>query len=391
MKLWILLYILAQTKLIKMKKVLLLSLTLVAVILISCSQSSKNKEMVKKDVFGSFNGKEVYLLTLTNKAGNVIRLNSFGAKVTWIEVPDKNGKKDNITFGYDTFDETVKGDMSFGSVVGRYANRIAKGKFTIDGVEYNTPLNNGPNTLHGGPKGWHSVAWDTEVLKDSKVPAVKFTYVSPDMEEGFPGTVTVSVVYTWTDNNEIVMDYTWSTDKKTVVNVTNHAYFNLHGVGNGDVLDHVLTLKASAFTPVDSVMIPTGELRPVAGTPFDFTSPHTIGERIGENYEQLVLGRGYDHNFILDNKEEVDVTLYEPVSGRMLEVITDQPGMQLYTGNFLDGTKIGHGGIPFKFRTGMCLESGHYPDSPNHPGFPTTTINPGETLKSTTIYRFSVK
>lgn len=374
-----------------MKKIISLSLILVAVVFTACNQSAKNKEMVKKEVFGSHQGKEVYLLTLTNKSGNVIRLTNFGAKITWIEVPDKNGKKDNITFGYDTFDETVKGDMSFGSVVGRYANRIAKGKFAVDGVVFSTPLNNGPNTLHGGPKGWHSVVWDTEILKDSQTPAVKFTYVSPDMEEGFPGTVTVSVVYSWTDKNEIVMEYTWSTDRKTVVNVTNHAYFNLHGAGNGDVLDHILSIKASAFTPVDSVMIPTGEIRPVSGTPFDFTSPHAIGERIGEKYEQLILGRGYDHNFVLDNKEDVDVTVYEPVSGRVLEVVTDQPGMQLYTGNFLDGSKIGHGGKPFNFRAGMCLESGHYPDSPNHPEFPTTFINPGETLKSTTIYRFSVK
>jgi aldose 1-epimerase len=374
-----------------MKRNLLLSSVLIAVIFTACNQFSKNKEMVKKELFGTQNGKEVYLLTLTNKAGNVIRLTNFGAKITWIEVPDKNGKKENITFGYDTFDETIKGDMSFGSVVGRYANRIAKGKFSIDGVEYHTPLNNGPNTLHGGPAGWHSVVWDTEILKESKFPAVKFSYVSPDMEEGFPGTVNVAVVYTWTDNNEIVMDYTWSADKKTIVNVTNHAYFNLHGAGNGTVLDHVLTMKASAFTPVDSVMIPTGEIRPVEGTPFDFRTPHTIGERIGDNYEQLILGRGYDHNYILDNKEDVDVTVYEPVSGRMLEVITDQPGMQLYTGNFLDGTKIGHGGKPFNFRSGMCLESGHYPDSPNHPDFPTTIVNPGETHKSTTIYRFSVK
>jgi len=374
-----------------MKKNLLLSLIMVSVVMTSCNQSTKNKEMVKKDVFGTHNGKEVYLLTLTNKAGNVIRLTNFGAKINWIEVPDKNGKKDNITFGYDTFEETLKGDMSFGSVVGRFANRIANGKFTLDGVVYNTPVNNGPNTLHGGPLGWHSVVWNTEVLKDSKFPAVKFTYVSPDMEEGFPGTINASVTYTWTDNNEIVMDYVCTTDKKTVVNVTNHAYFNLHGAGNGDILDHVLTLKASAFTPVDSVMIPTGEIRKVAGTPFDFNTPHTIGERIGDKYDQLILGKGYDHNYILDNKEEVDVTVYEPVSGRMLEVITDQPGMQLYTGNFLDGTNIGHGGIAFKYRSGMCLESGHYPDSPNHPDFPNTVLNPGETLKSTTIYRFSVK
>ena len=373
-----------------MKKVLLLSLTLVAVLFTTCNQSAKNKEMVKKDVFGTKDGKEVYLFTLTNKAGNVIRLTNFGAKITWIEVPDKNGKKDNITFGYDTFDETINGDMSFGSVVGRYANRIANGKFLIDGVEYTTPKNNGPNTLHGGPKGWHSVVWDSEVLKDKKVPAVKFSYISPDMEQGFPGTVTVSVVYSWTDDNEIIMDYTWSADKKTVVNVTNHAYFNLNGTGNYDVLNHILILKASAFTPVDSVMIPTGEIRKVAGTPFDFTVPHAIGERIDQNYDQLILGKGYDHNFILDNKEDVDVIVYESVSGRMLEVITDQPGMQLYTGNFLDGSKFGHGGKQLNFRAGMCLESGHFPDSPNHPDFPTTIINPGETLKSTTIYRFSI-
>jgi aldose 1-epimerase len=374
-----------------MKKHLLLLLTLSALIAVSCNQSSKTGQMVKKELFGSHDGKEVYLITLRNTAGNVIRLTNFGAKINWIEVPDRNGKMDNITFGYDTFEETEKGDMSFGSVVGRYANRIAGGKFSIDGVEYTTPLNNGPNTLHGGPKGWHSVVWDTEILREKDSPAVKFSYLSPDMEQGFPGNVKVSVTYIWTDNNEIVMNYEWSTDKKTIVNVTNHAYFNLHGAGNGDVLDHELTLKASAFTPVDSVMIPTGEIRQVAGTPFDFLTPHKIGERIGENYEQLILGKGYDHNYLLDNKEDVDVIVYEPVSGRMLEVITDQPGMQLYTGNFLDGTKKGHGGKVFNYRAGMCLESGHYPDSPNHPDFPSTIINPGETLKSTTIYRFSVK
>jgi aldose 1-epimerase len=372
-----------------MKKVLLILLVLTGGALTGC-QLHKNKDMIRKELFGKHDGKEVWLLTLTNKSGNVIRLTNFGAKINWIEVPDKNGSKDNITFGYDSFEQTLDGDISFGSVVGRYANRIANGKFSIDGVEYHTPINNGPNTLHGGPGGWHSVVWDTDVLKGD-VAKVRFTYVSPDMEMEFPGTVTVSVVYTWTDKNEIIMDYTYSTDKKTVVNVTNHAYFNLHGAGNGDILDHELTLRASAFTPVDSVMIPTGEIRPVAGTPFDFTTPHAIGERINENYEQLVKGRGYDHNYVLDNKEEVDVTVYDPQSGRVLEVITDQPGMQLYTGNFLDGTKKGHGNIPYRFRSGLCLESGHFPDSPNHPGFPTTTIDPGQTVKTQTIYRFSVR
>jgi aldose 1-epimerase len=374
-----------------MKRVLSLSLTLVAVLFTACSQPVKSKEIVKKEIFGILNGKEVYLLTLTNKEGNVIRLTNFGARITWIELPDRNGKKDNITFGYDTFDQTIKGDYTFGSILGRYASRIANGRFSIDGVEYNTAKNDGRNTFGGGPKGWHSVVWETKVLTDKNVPGVEFSYLSLDMEEGFPGNVIAKVVYTWTDKNEIIMEYTCTTDKKTVVNVTNHAYFNLHGAGNGDILDHVLTLKASAFTPVDSYMIPTGEIRPVAGTPFDFTTPHTIGERIGENYEQLILGKGYDLYYILDNKDEVDASVYDPVSGRILEVITDQPGMQLYTGNFLNGKKIGHGGKPYNLRSGMCLESGHFPDSPNHPDFPTTILIPGETFKSTTIYRFSVK
>lgn len=347
--------------------------------------------MIKTEAYGRHQGKEVFLLTLINKAGNVIKLTNFGAKINWIEVPDKTGKKENITFGYSNFEGAITGDISFGSVIGRYADNIAKGRFTLDGVEYNTPLNNGPNTLHGGPKGWHSVVWDTELLKDSKYPAVKFTYVSPDMEEGFPGTMNVEVVYTWTDKNEIIIDYKCTTDKKTVLNITNHAYFNLHGEGNGDICDHELILKASAFIPINSVMVPTGEIRSVAGTPFDFTSSHKIGERIGENYDQLVLGRGYDHNFVLEKKETVDAIVYEPVSGRVLEVITDQPGMQLYTGNFLDGTAIGHEGKPYNFRSGLCLESSHFPDSLNHPDFPSTVINPGETFKSTTIYRFSVR
>ena len=374
-----------------MKKILLLSLTLVSVLITSCNQSTKNKEMVKKDVFGTHNGKEVYLLTLTNKAGNVIRLTNFGARITWIEVPDKTGKKDNVAFGFDTFESTIKGDPYFGAVVGRYANRIAKGKFTLDGVEYTLAINNAPNSLHGGPGGWHSVVWDTSVDEKAKEPTVVFTLKSPDMEEGYPGNMNVKVVYTWTDKNEIVMNYTATTDKKTVFNITNHAYFNLHGAGNGNILDHQLVIKAASFIPVDSTLIPTGEIRPVAGTPFDFTTPHTVGERINEKYDQLIYGKGYDHTWVLDKKEEVLATVYEPVSGRLMEVISDQPGVQFYCGNFLDGTMIGHGGKPYNYRSGLCLETGHYPDSPNHPDFPTTVLNPGETFKSTTIYRFSVK
>ena len=376
-----------------MKKILLLSLTLVVagIILAACNQSSKNKDMVKKELIGTQNGKEVYLLTLTNKSGNVLKLTNFGARITWIEVPDRDGKKDNVAFGFDTFDGMIKGDPYFGSVVGRYANRIAKGKFTLDGKEYSLALNNGPNSLHGGPGGWHSLVWETGETEKTAQPSAVFSLKNPDMTEGYPGNMDIKVVYTWTDKNEVIIDYTCTTDKKTVLNITNHCYFNLHGAGNGNILDHELVLKASAFVPVDSTLIPTGEIRPVAGTPFDFTTPHTVGERINENYEQLIFGKGYDHTFVLDNKEAVDGTVYDPSTGRFMEFITDQPGVQFYCGNFLNGSMIGHGGKPYNYRSGLCLESGHYPDSPNHPEFPTTVLNPGDTFKSQTIYRFSVK
>lgn len=376
-----------------MKKTIFFTITLVmaAVVLTSCNQQSKNKAMVKKEIHGTYKGKEVSLFTLTNSNGNVLKLSSFGARIIWIEVPDRNGKKENITFGFDTFDGMINGDPYFGSVVGRYANRIAKGKFTLDGVEYTLALNNGPNSLHGGPGGWHSVVWDGEEVRNSQSPAVKFTYHSPDMEEGYPGNMHVEVTYTWTDKDEIIIDYLCTTDKKTVLNITNHAYFNLQGAGNGDILGHELMINASRFVAVDSTLIPTGELRPVEGTPFDFKTPHTVGERIEEDYDQLKLGKGYDHTFVLDNVNEVIATVYDPSTGRFMEVFTDQPGVQFYCGNFLNGTLKGHGGKPYIYRSGLCLETGHYPDSPNHPDFPTTVLNPGETFKSRTVYRFSVK
>jgi len=347
--------------------------------------------MVTKETYGTHKGKEVFLFTLTNKEGNVLKLTNFGARITWIEVPDRSGKKENVTFGFDTFEGMLRGDPYFGAVVGRYANRIAKGKFTLDGVEYTLPLNNGPNSLHGGPGGWHSSVWDAEIVERTEFPTVKFTWHSPDMEEGYPGNMHVETVYTWSDKNEIVIDYKCTTDKKTVLNITNHAYFNLHGAGNGDILDHELVIKAARFVAVDSTLIPTGELREVAGTPFDFTTPAKVGARIGEDYDQIKHGKGYDHTFVLDNKEEVDCSLYEPVSGRLMEVISDQPGVQFYSGNFLNGSRIGYGGKPFIHRSGLCLETGHFPDSPNHPDFPTTILNPGETFTSKTVYRFSVK
>jgi aldose 1-epimerase len=373
------------------KNQLLLIVFALGIVITSCNQSTKNKDMTTKENYGVYQGKDVFLYTLTNKEGNVLKLTNYGAKITWIEVPDKAGKKENVTFGFDTFEGTVHDDPYFGSIVGRYANRIAKGKFTLDNKEYSLALNNGPNALHGGPKGWHSVVWNGEIVEKTENPTVKFTYMSPDMEEGYPGNMHIEVIYTWTDKNEIVLDYKCTTDKKTVLNITNHAYFNLHGAGNGTILDHELVIKASAFIPVDSTLIPTGEIRPVSGTPFDFTTKHTIGERIQQNYDQLIYGKGYDHNFVLDNKEDIDITVYEPVSGRLMEVITDQPGVQFYCGNFLDGKIIGHGGKPYIYRSGLCLETQHYPDSPNHPNFPSTILNPGETFKSKTIYRFSVR
>jgi aldose 1-epimerase len=345
---------------------------------------------VEKESIGFYQGKEIFLFTLKNEEGNVIKINSFGAKITWIEIPDRNGVKENITLGYPTLRETIEGDNSFGSVMGRFANRIANGRFSLDGVEYTLPKNGGRYFVNGGRNGWHSVVWDAEIPENTKSPSIKLTYINPDMEEGFPGTVHAQIVYTWTDKNEILIEYTCITDKNTVLNVTNHAYFNLHGAGNGDILDHVLTIQASAFTPVDSITIPTGEIRPVIGTPFDFTEPHTIGERINDDYDQLRWGRGYDINYVLDNKDEVDAAVYDPISGRKLEVITDQPGLVFYTGNFLNKNRIGYDGKSYIFRSGLCLESDHYPDSPNHPEFPTTTLNAGDIFKSTTIYRFSV-
>ena len=289
------------------------------------------------------------------------------------------------------FDGYAHGDPYFGKVVGQYANRIAKGRFTLDGVDYTLAINNAPNALHGGPTGWHSRVWDAQVLKNTDFPAIRFTYNKPDMEEGFPGNVVAEVVYTWTDNDEIIMDYKVTTDKKTVVNITNHAYFNLHGAGVGDILDHEAVIKASSFTPVDSTLIPTGEIRPVEGTPFDFRTPHLIGERIGADYDQLKLGRGYDHNFVLDNAEEVDAMVYDPSTGRVLEVLTDQPGVQLYTGNFLDGTQTGHGGKVYNYRSGFCLETQHFPDSPNQAAFPSVILMPEEPFLTSTTFRFSVR
>jgi aldose 1-epimerase len=344
---------------------------------------------VVKEVLGEQNGNEVCLYTLTNKEGNILKLTNYGARIVRIEVPDRNGLRDNVTLGGDNLQNIVRGDAFGGATIGRFANRIANGKFTLDGIEYRLPINNAPNTLHGGRNGWFSKEWISQIVKGSK-PSVKFTYESPDMEEGFPGTVKVSVTYTWSDKNEIVIDYLATTNKKTVINLTNHAYFNLHGVGKGAIFDHILTLNSSAYTPMNSTKIPTGEIRSVKGTPFDFTQPHKIGYQIGATYNDAVF-EGYDHNYVLDKKSKVAAKVYDPQSGRVMEVFTSEPGIQFYSGNGLMWKRsLESGKVTMNARSGFALETQHYPDSPNQQAFPSTVLTSQKAYKSQTIYRFSV-
>jgi aldose 1-epimerase len=347
-------------------------------------------QTIQEDL-GTHNDKEVSLFTLKNKSGHILKLTNYGARIVRIEVPDKNGTIDNVTTGGETLETIVKGDAFGGATVGRFANRIANGKFTLDGIEYNLPVNNRPNTLHGGPQGWYAQVWNTEIIQNSKEPQVKFTYLSPDMEAGFPGTVNVSVTYTWTNDNEIIIDYLATTDKKTVFNITNHAYFNLNGTGKGFIQDHLLTINASNYTPVDQTSIPTGEIRSVKNTPFDFTTPRTIGERIGSMYEDVAF-RGYDHNYVLDANAKIAAVAYSPESGRVMEVITDEPGLQFYSGNSRGWTQFKETGtMPENSRSSFALETQHFPDSPNHSNFPSTVLEPGKPYKSRTVYKFSVK
>jgi aldose 1-epimerase len=346
---------------------------------------------VKTSVFGKTkDGREAHLYTLSNKSGMQVVISDFGGTVVSIKVPDRHGKIGDVVLGYDNLAGYQEGTASFGATVGRYANRIGGAKFSLDGKEYALEKNNGENHLHGG---FNKVLWDAQPATGKAGPSLKIHYLSKDGEENFPGNLSVTVVFTLTDANELKIDYTAATDKKTVLNLTNHSYFNLKESGN--ILDHQLTLKASRFTPVDAGMIPTGELRPVVGTPFDFRQPTAIGARIEQDDEQLKLGHGYDHNWVLDTGMKAEPSLaailYEPTTGRVVEAWTTEPGIQVYTGNFLGGTPPGKGGKTYEPRFAVCLETQHFPDSPNHPDFPTTTLVPGKEFHSTTIYKFSVK
>ena len=357
--------------------------------------SKKGTSDVKKQVYGKLpDGASIELYTLTNANGMQAGIMTYGGTVVSLTAPDRSGKFADVVLAPDSIEGYQKQTAFFGAIIGRYGNRIGHAGFKLDGKAYTLPKNDGGNTLHGGPQGFDKRVWKATPAQTAEGQSLELTYVSKDGEEGFPGNLSAKVVYTLTAHNELKIDYTATTDKDTVVNLTNHSYFNLAGQGEGDVLGHRVMIDASRFTPVDAGLIPLGELRAVKGTPFDFTTATAIGARIGQADEQLKLGKGYDHNWVL-NKGNGGLTkaaeVFEAKTGRVMEVWTTEPGLQFYTGNFLDGTVHGKAGKVYQLRGGFCMETQHYPDSPNKPAFPSTVLKPGSTYHTTTIYRFSVR
>ena len=372
-------------------------------LMLSCSPQSENKSQEKnsEDVseknvsvapFGKLqDGRPVSMYTLTNSKGATMKVINYGGIIVSLEVPDKEGNPLDVVLGYDSLEAYEKRNPFFGALVGRYGNRIGKGKFTLDGKEYDLVKNNNGNHLHGGTKGFDKVIWDIEQVPSDDGVAVKLSYLSKDMEEGYPGNLDVDVIYTLTDDNTIKFDYKATTDKKTIVNLTQHTYFNLNG-GKSDILSHELVLHADKFIAVDEALIPTGEIRSVENTPMDFRKPTRIGERINSDFEQIRFGRGYDHTWVINGeglKRTADV--YDPVSGIEMVVHTTEPGVQFYTGNFLDGSLTGKNNVVYKQRTGFCLETQHFPDSPNKRDFPSVVLEPGQTYSTLTTYKFSVR
>ncbi len=373
----------------------LLSLIACAAMLASCSNLfGSRREIVLRPSVGKApygelpDGGPVDIYTLTNALGMQVTLLNYGATLASVEVPDRHGKMGDVTLGYDAVEGWLKNPAHFGSTIGRYANRIAKGAFTLDGQTHTLATNAGEHHLHGGVKGFDKVLWHAQPIQAATAVAVRFTYLSKDGEEGYPGTLSATVLYTLNNNNELKIEYTATTDKPTVVNLTNHTYWNLAGAKAGDVLAHILTLFADQYTPVDKARIPTGELKPVVDAPFDFTTPTPIGKRIAET------GGGYDHNFVLrtpPGKVGLAARLYAPRSGRLMELLTDQPGIQLYTANHLNGAIVGRDGVAYRQHAGLCLEPQCFPDSPNKPNFPSPVLRPGETYKRTILYRFTTR
>jgi aldose 1-epimerase len=336
-------------------------------------------------------GTPVEIYTLRNNNGMEARIMTYGGIVVSLKVPDKNGNFGDVVLGYDKLDDYVKNNPFFGALVGRYGNRIAKGKFALDGKEYTLALNNAPNNLHGGPIGFDKRVWKATTLLTADGPVLKLNYLSKDGDQGFPGNLNVTATYTLTADNGLLLTYTATTDKPTLCNLTQHSYFNL--AGKGDVLNYLVYINADKFTPVDKALIPTGELKPVEGTPFDFRKPTAIGARINAADEQIKFGNGYDHNWVINKppgKLGLVARVTDPATGRVMEVLSTEPGVQFYTGNFLDGY-TGKGGWVYKNRSGLCFEPQHYPDSPNHPQFPSTALKPGETYQNTILYRFLVQ
>ena len=363
--------------------------------LAACGTKTDKPALLDASAFSTeVDNKPVALYTLESGNGLYMQVTNLGGRVVSLFAPDKTGKYEDVVLGFNNIDSYLHnpGERYLGPVVGRYANRIARGQFMLDGVTYQLPLNNNGQTLHGGLTGLDMVAWNVDEVTDNEI---KMSYVSPDGTDGFPGNLTVQMTYTLTPQNEFKIHYEATTDKPTVVNLSHHGLFNLKGEGNGTILDHVVTLNASHITPVDSVLIPTGEIAPVEGTPFDFRTPHAIGERIDADNQQLKNARGYDHNWVVDRKTANEVewvaTVEEPASGRVMEVWSDQPGVQFYTGNFFDGKVTGKYGRTQNFREALALETQKFPDSPNHPNFPSTRLNPGETYTQTCIYKFYTK
>ena len=363
---------------------------------LAASSATAKPGSTKKSPFGKTpDGEAVDVYTLTNKNGAEVEITNYGGSVVSVKVPDRDGKLGDVVLGFDSVDGYVNNTSYLGALIGRYGNRIGHAQFKLDGKTYTLAKNNGENTLHGGTKGFNKAVWTAKEIPAKDGQALELTYLSKDGEEGFPGNLDVRVIYTLTDSNALKIEYSATTDKDTVVNLTNHSYFNLGGPRSGDILGHVIMIEADKLTPVDSGLIPTGELRNVAGTPFDFRRPTPIGERINSDEEQIKLGGGYDHNFVLRRKPGDPISLaarvVEPKTGRVMEVWTMEPGVQFYTGNFLDGSLHGKGGIAYTKRSAFCLETQHFPDSPNKPEFPSTELKPGQRYHTTTIYKFSTE
>jgi aldose 1-epimerase len=387
-----------------MNRKIQLLLPVLVFILIACNNSSQQNQVSSdttstkteegfidpKGFQSTIDGKKTDLYVLKNRNGMVAAFTNYGGRLTGLWVPAKDGKMTDVVVGFNTVkDYQDASEPYFGATIGRYGNRIAKGKFTLDDKEYTLPINNPPNTLHGGKKGFQYVVWDARQLNDS---TLELTYLSKDGEEGFPGNLNVKVVYGLTGNNELTMEYEATTDKKTVVNLTNHAFFNLNGEGSGTINDHVLQVDADRYTPVDATLIPTGKLEPVGGTPFDFRKPTAIGARLDTNQQQLKYGKGYDHNFVLNGSGmKHAATITGDKSGIVMSISTEEPGLQFYGGNFMQSKNTFKGGAKDDFRTAFCLETQHFPDSPNQPAFPSTVLEPGNTYKTKSVYQFSVQ